>query len=109
MNLFFFYMHDDAGFLLVVYFTQSMFDQFHPNCFAPTQLRRVPCPLLLLMLPQAANAKLLEALSARMVDVGASRSVRIPSLQPGGGENTLPSSAILQTLSTQLEVKFPIL
>jgi hypothetical protein len=61
------------------------------------------------MVLQAANAKLLDALRSRMLDVGASRSLnRIPSLQPGG-ENNSPSSAILQTISTQLEVQTPAL
>jgi hypothetical protein len=41
-----------------------------------------------------------------MLDVGASRPAnRIPYLQPGGGENNTATAAILQTISTQLEVQ----
>jgi hypothetical protein len=55
---------------------------------------------------QVANAKLLDALRSRMLDVGASRPAnRIPSLQLGGGENNTATAAILQTISTQLEVQ----
>jgi hypothetical protein len=55
---------------------------------------------------QAANAKLLDALRSRMLDVGASRSAnRLPSLQPAGGDSSSPSSAILHNISSQLEVR----
>jgi hypothetical protein len=52
---------------------------------------------------QAANAKLLDALQARMLDVGASRSVnRIPLLQ---SEQVFPASTIAHDIKTQLEVR----
>jgi hypothetical protein len=55
---------------------------------------------------QAANAKLLDALRSRMLDVGASRSAnRLPSLQHANGDgSSAASAAILQSISSQLEV-----
>ncbi len=60
---------------------------------------------------QAANAKLLDALRSRMLDVGASRSAhRLPSLQHANGEgSSAASAAILQSISSQLEVSPRIL
>ena len=55
---------------------------------------------------QAANAKLLDALRSRMLDVGASRSAnRLPSLELANGDgSSAASAAILQSISSQLEV-----
>ena len=57
-------------------------------------------------LDQVANAKLLDALRSRMLDVGASRSAnRLPSLQHANGDgSSAASAAILQSISSQLEV-----